>query len=460
MGQGLDFGRAERERSVEVLTRPSLSYWQDAMIRLRKNGRAVASLYIVLALIFFTVVGPFIWNVDPAYQDLAHISQSPSFGDQAVVVEEGREWEGLVREDFPEEPQEEVEELAAPSSIKIVGAPHIFSTRIEWEPVVGATGYAIFRNEAQPEDIFSLGVPLGDVEGGNRVGYEDRLKLEARSYYYSVVAKGFGGESEHFATLKVEVAQAIALEDAQKIRGDVKVGDQIRRAAHPLGTDYLGRDILARLMEGARVSLFIGLVTPFLYILIGTLYGGLSGYLGGRVDHWMMRAADFVVALPFLLFMIIFKVAFGIGPGESGILPMIVAFVALSWPAPARLVRGEILKLREEGFIQAAKLLGARPIYLLGRHMVPNMMGILIVTLTFAVPTAIFTEAFLSFIGMGVTPPTASWGTMCNEGIKTMLNTPHELLFPALIISFTVLAFNLLGDGLRDAMDARMRSRE
>jgi oligopeptide transport system permease protein len=197
-----------------------------------------------------------------------------------------------------------------------------------------------------------------------------------------------------------------------------------------------------------------------LFVAFGVAYGSLAGFLGGRVDQIMMRFADFVIALPFLLFMILFKIAFGIGPGQSGILPMIVALVMLSWPGTARLVRGQILQVREEGYVNAARLLGARTDYLVLRHMIPNTMGVILVTLTFAVPSAIFTEAFLSFIGMGVAPPTPSWGGMSNEGIKSMLIHPHELLFPAIMISVTVLAFNLLGDGLRDALDAKMRSRE
>jgi oligopeptide transport system permease protein len=186
----------------------------------------------------------------------------------------------------------------------------------------------------------------------------------------------------------------------------------------------------------------------------------VAGFVGGRIDQVMMRFADFVVALPFLLFMILFKIAFGIGPGESGIMPMLVAMVVLLWPSTSRLVRGQILQIREEGYISASRLLGARASYLILRHMIPNTMGVILVTVTFAIPSAIFTEAFLSFIGMGVAPPTPSWGSMCNDGIKTMLTTPHELIFPALLISITVLAFNLLGDGMRDALDARMRSTE
>ena len=238
------------------------------------------------------------------------------------------------------------------------------------------------------------------------------------------------------------------------------MGDAIELTLHPLGTDYLGRDMLARLMAGARVSLFIGIGAPLCFVLFGVLFGSVAGFVGGKVDSVMMRFADFVVALPFLLFMILFKIAFGIGPGESGVLPMLVALVLLMWPATARLVRGQILQIREQGYISASQLLGAKTHYLILRHMLPNTLGVVLVTLTFAIPSAIFTEAFLSFIGMGVAPPTPSWGSMSNEGIKTMLTTPHELIFPAVLISITVLAFNLLGDGLRDALDARMRNRE
>jgi len=201
-------------------------------------------------------------------------------------------------------------------------------------------------------------------------------------------------------------------------------------------------------------------VAPMIFVLLGVIYGGISGYFGGKVDLLMMRFAEFVIALPFLLFMILFRIAFGIGPGESGIFPMLIALVLLSWPDTARIVRGQVLQLREEPFVQAARMLGANSWYLIFRHLIPNTIGLVLVTLTFAIPMAIFTEAFLSFIGMGVAPPTPSWGSMSNEGIRSMLSTPHELLFPAFFIVITVLAFNLLGDGLRDALDSRMRSRE
>ena len=274
--------------------------------------------------------------------------------------------------------------------------------------------------------------------------FEDRLDLQPTDYYYTVVALDSQGvETDQFATLKLTVKRVITVLEAQQRgltkNGPVAEGEQIKLALHPFGTDYLGRDMLARLIYGGQVSLFIGIFAPLLYVLLGVIYGSIAGFMGGAVDQLMMRFADFAVALPFLLFMILLKVIFGIGPGESGVLPMLVAMVILLWPAPARLVRGQILQIREEGYVSASQLLGAKTNYLVFRHMIPNTMGVILVTITFQVPSAIFTEAFLSFIGMGVAPPTPSWGSMCNDGIKSMLTRPHELFFPALFISIMML---------------------
>ena len=457
--QAGDFERVTVTSDIQQLTRPSLSFWQDAWVRLKKNKRAMASLFIVVALILFTLIGPLLWRVDPAVQDLDQISQFITFNKKAVVTESQTVWEGITLDNFPAEPEEEPDELLASAKVEVVDSPTTQGVRLKWAPVVGAAGYVIYRNEKAP-DPDDLGIPVGETEAGNIVGYEDRLKLEARTYHYSIVATDGMDEADTHATLGVPVVQGIILEEAQRRGLGGKVGETVNLEAHPLGTDYLGRDMLARLMFGARISMFIGIVAPILFVIFGTIYGGFAGFLGGKIDRYLMAFSDFVVALPFLLFMILFKISFGIGPGESGVVPMLIALVLLSWPSTSRLVRGQVMQQRDEGYIQAAQLLGAKSRYLIMRHMIPNTMGVILVSLTFAVPTCIFTEAFLSFIGMGVAPPTPSWGSMCNEGIKTMLSHPHELIFPAVLISITVLAFNLLGDGLRDALDPRMRSRE
>lgn len=458
----LSFEPVQIERTADAITRPSLSYWQDAWRRLRTNRRALASLYLVGALLFATVFGPLLWTLDPAAQDLDQVSAPPGTDRQVTVVAEYEPWAGVTAEALPAQG----DLLASPATLEIAGAPTTRAVRLFWAPVPGAAGYRVYRNLFDPEPDGALGLPIGDILTPTTVSFEDQLDLQPTDYYYSVVTlDALGAESESYRTLPVAVTRVVTAEEALakgliEDAASVEPGDTLKLQLHPLGTDYLGRDMLARLMHGARVSLFIGIVAPFAFVLLGILYGSVAGFAGGKPDQALMRFADFVVALPFLLFMILFRILFNVQAGDSGIYPMMVAMVLLSWPAAARLVRGQILQIREEGYIGASRLLGAKTNYLVLRHMIPNTMGVILVTLTFAVPSAIFTEAFLSFIGMGVAPPTPSWGSMCNEGLKTMLTTPHELIAPAALISITVLAFNLLGDGLRDALDARMRATE
>ena len=456
--------------AAQVISRPSLSYWQDAWRRLKANRRALISLWLVVGLLLFTVFGPVVWRVNPDDQDLDQISKPPGPGPVATIAAPFEPWAGA-RDSFGTLPDTSVaaDRLLAPAAIAVVGEATTQAVRLSWRPdqtAPGASGWRVYRNLYDPAPDDALGLPVGDILNPVETGFEDRLDLEPRRYFYSVLPlDAWGAESSDYITVAVDVKRVITAEEAVA-KGlaedalELAPGDSVKLAFHPLGTDYLGRDMLARLMHGARVSLFIGIVASFVYVAFGILYGAAAGFVGGRVDQLLMRFADFVVALPFLLFMILFRILFGVESGDSGIAPMLVAMVLLSWPATARLVRGQILQIREEGYVGAARLLGARSAWLVMRHMIPNTMGVILVTLTFAVPSAIFTEAFLSFIGMGVAPPTPSWGSMCNEGLKTMLSTPHELIAPALFISITVLAFNLLGDGLRDALDARMRSTE
>jgi oligopeptide transport system permease protein len=452
-----DFAPAIREEKHEQIVRPSLSYWQDAWARLKKNRRALASLWIVIALLAFTLLGPLFWTQDPSLQDLDTISQGPAFGTTALVVANPGQWDGVtapVAATAPGTP------LGATAAIRVEGDATTQYVRLYWEQVPGAHHYLVYRNDHAPETNEDLGLPLGSTFATEELGFEDRLQLRPQPYWYTVIASSDFEEAPVFTTQRIDVTRAITQSQALERGLSSEPGSEVMLPAHPFGTDVLGRDLLARVMYGARVSLFIGIFAPLLFVFIGTVYGGIAGYFGGNLDIVMMRIADFVIALPFLLFMILFRISFGIGPGESGIFPMLLALVLLRWPDTARLVRGQILQIREEAFVQAARILGARSGYLIFRHMIPNTIGPILVTLTFAIPMAIFTEAFLSFIGMGVSPPTPSWGSMSNDGIRTMLSSPHELMFPALFISITVLAFNMLGDGLRDALDSRMRSRE
>ncbi|MEW6308973.1 MAG: ABC transporter permease [Bacillota bacterium] len=218
------------------------------------------------------------------------------------------------------------------------------------------------------------------------------------------------------------------------------------------GTDDLGRDLLTRTLYGARISLLIGLLASFIQSSIGIIYGGISGFAGGRTDNFMMRIVDILYGIPVILFVIILMMIFG-----AGLINIVIAIGALYWLGMARIVRGQILALKEQEFVLAARTIGAGPWRILFRHLLPNCMGPIIVTLTLSIPGAIFTEAFLSFIGLGVSAPMASWGTMAADSYGALRTYPWQLLFPAGAISLTMLAFNFLGDGLRDALDPRMR---
>jgi oligopeptide transport system permease protein len=455
-----DFSPASKAAQGAALTRPSLSFWQDAWRRLRGTPQAMISLAVIVLLVLFTLLGPVFYQVDPSQQQMSRISEGPSFAREVEVVEDPGTFEEILAAGVPEVPADAPSgvDLPAPKNLALLGTPSTLAVRLKWDPVAGATGYLIYKLDGAGAASGNLGVPVATVEGGNHVSYEDRFNLGAGRYSYSVLAKGAMEESKNFVSVDVTLPTTLALEEAQKIKSDVKPGDRIQMPGHPLGTDYLGRDLLARLMAGARVSLFIGFFAPFLWILLGVLIGGIAGFYGGQIDQVLMRITDFVLALPFLLFMILFKIVFSVGAGESGVGTMLFAMVVLSWTSAARLTRGQILQLRESEFVHAARLMGGRPSYLLIKHLLPNTMGVILVSLTFAIPSAIFTEAFLSFIGMGVVPPTPSWGSMCNDGIQTFLIHPYEFFFPAVLISLTVLAFNLLGDGLRDALDPKLRS--
>ncbi|MCC3377347.1 ABC transporter permease [Cohnella sp. REN36] len=223
-------------------------------------------------------------------------------------------------------------------------------------------------------------------------------------------------------------------------------------AAHYFGTDDFGRDLWTRIWWGARISLSIGIIAALLDLVIGVLYGGISAYFGGRIDSVMQRFIEVVYSVPYLLLAILLLMV--LGPGMKSI---IFAYAITGWVSMARLVRGQLLVLKEQEFVLAARALGAKPFRIILKHLIPNALGVIVVQITFVVPAAIFAEAFLSFIGLGIRPPLASLGNLLSDGASVMQFHPHRLLFPTVVFSLILLSFNLLGDGLRDALDPKMR---
>lgn len=222
-------------------------------------------------------------------------------------------------------------------------------------------------------------------------------------------------------------------------------------SSHWFGTDILGRDVFVRTLYGARISLTIGFAAAAINMVIGVLYGGIAGYLGGWADMIMMRIVDVLSGIPSLLYLILIMMFLG-----NSVQSILLAMCLTYWITTARMVRGQIFTLREQDYALAARVCGQSKWKILTQHLIPNSIGSIIVTVTFLIPSAIFQEAFLSFLGIGIQVPMASWGTMCNDAIEYLMQSPHLMLFPALAISITIFALNFIGDGLRDALDPRM----
>lgn len=227
---------------------------------------------------------------------------------------------------------------------------------------------------------------------------------------------------------------------------------QVPSRAHWFGTDALGRDIWCRIWVGARVSLLIGIVSALSQMVIGTIIGSISGLYGGKVDMIIMRFVDILIAIPFLIWVSLFMLVM-----EPGIQSIILAFSLTQWKGMARLVRGEVLRLKETEFVIATKTMGASTWRLIRKHFFPNVLPVVIVSVTFQVTNAIFGEAFLSYIGLGIQPPMTSWGKLVASGIAEMRSFPYMLFIPAAFISLTMLSLQLIGDGLRDATDPKLR---
>ena len=221
---------------------------------------------------------------------------------------------------------------------------------------------------------------------------------------------------------------------------------------HYLGTDALGRDLYVRTLHGGRISLLVGVVATAVSLLIGVAYGAVSGYLGGRVDNLMMRLVDILYALPFMFFVILLMVYFG-----RDLILIFVAIGAINWLDMARIVRGQTLGLKNREFVEAAVACGASTFSIIHRHIVPNLLGVVAVYVTLTIPQVILVESFLSFLGLGVQEPMTSWGALVHDGAREMEGAPWMLVFPAAFLAATLLSFNFIGDGLRDALDPKDR---
>jgi oligopeptide transport system permease protein len=433
-----------------AIVRPSITYWQDAWMRLKTNTPAMLSAVFICFIAVLAVFGPSLLSYDYETQEVWNKHSTPSFG-RPALVESTIQYEPLLSSQegvFSTISGEALLSPEKPQNLRLLQVPTTRSVVIAWDHVGGANTYSIYRST----NAETLGIPLGEVSS-KYLSFQDTAGLVAdQLYHYTVIASNAVGESEPPSAISAQPKLVLNLSDARNFKSDAKPGDIVTTKPHLLGTDYLGRDLLARLLTGTRISLSVGLLAPILFVFVGIVYGAIAGYLGGFIDNVMMRFADILVTIPNLLILIMLQVVMGSGP-----LTLVCALVIADWAGVSQQIRGEVLRIRDMEYIHAAELLGTSFSTMLFKHIFPNIMGTVLVLFSIAIPRVIFTEAFLSFIGLGISPPLPSLGSVTREGAEVMSTYPFALFIPAVLLSLTVLAFNLLGDGTRDALDPKQR---
>jgi oligopeptide transport system permease protein len=376
---------------LEVISRPSMTYWQDVWRRLKKNYTAIAGMIIIVLLVLAAIIGPMVSSVSYSDQNLNFANLPPKL---ALYELEGDDYLYVHKE-----------------------------YRV----------YLVKGNGLVEEKLIET---KDDVMNRSRMYNVDGKEIILD---YSFAIKNKDVKDGKKFELLVDGKEA-------------QVAKTVRNKNYFFGSDTHGRDLLVRVLIGARISLMIALVATVVNFFIGVLYGGVSGYMGGKVDNAMMRFVDIINTIPMMLYIILLMVVLPPGLGT-----IMLALGLTYWVRMARIVRGQVLSLKEQEFVLAARTLGASTWRIMLRHLIPNAMGPIIISLTMSIPSAIFTEAFLSFVGLGVPAPLASWGTLANDALNGLRSYPYQLLYPSLAICITMLAFNFLGDGLRDALDPRLR---
>ncbi len=530
-----DFEFITREEKLDnEQTRKSLTYWQDVWRRLKKNKLSMFGLIGVILVILFGVFGPFLTPYSYSDQTLDYSNLPPSFEIYKLdddffiyvtkeyrVLETSEKGHLLGRIDYihkdlinkiyyyAKEYELTLENNQAgnyPLSTALeAGSVYSDKWGVAFKDSVNEAGEdqveltyidpaSPFNNVLRNGETFDMTsddftltslVLVDDVNAATPVetkvsasagaqGVVDQL--QANNYVSEVI---YGGKviAVNFSyKLMDEGTKPAGYEDVNitvTYNGveNKYVYDKVSNSTYLWGTDMLGRDILTRVMYGARISLTVAFVATLVNFFIGILYGSISGYSGGNVDNYMMRIVDIINSIPLVLYVILLMVLlkevvidttifghyFVIFKGGAGLGTIIIALGSIYWVGMARLVRGQILGLKEQEFVLAAKTIGVSRFKIIFRHLVPNSMGPIIVSMTMMIPSAVFTEAFLSFIGLGISAPKASWGTLANDALSGLTTYPYQLFFPSAAIALTMLAFNFLGDGLRDALDPRLR---
>ncbi len=379
-------------------TRPGLTYWQDVWRRFRKNWLAMAGLVLVILIALLAVIGPMFSPYSYADQQL-ELSNLPP---RLAITKLSDGLYAYVHKEFKLIQVSEDGDVLGP--VKLIDDDLVLRTRT----------YELDGKEIKFD--YSLANKKGNKQKFSDYGYNYRIFVDGKEI------------------------------DPTPVK-------TTQNKTFVLGTDRLGRDMWTRTLYGARISLSVGVVAALVNMIIGVIYGGIAGYEGGMIDNVMMRIVDLINSIPLMLIVILLMVVIG----KSGFGTIIVTIGLVYWVSMARQVRGQVLSLKEQEYVLAARTLGASKSRIIMRHLIPNALGPIVVSMTMSIPNAIFTESFLSFVGLGVSAPQASWGTLANDALGAIRSFPYQLIIPSVAIAITMFAFNFVGDGLRDALDPRLR---
>ncbi|MCR5160872.1 MAG: ABC transporter permease [Lachnospiraceae bacterium] len=409
----------------------SVSYWQDAWRRFRKNYVSMGALIVFIVILLFSFLGPVF--VEYSYEEQYRSAQK--LGPMQYS-----------------ETEQMVQKIIAD------GADAVYATSLKagsLSAIKKGNWYFTWNKKTYAFTVEKT------IEKATLV-----LDTDAEVPVYLGKDKDWE-DGAYEETTPVETTDTPA-EDAQELVLSTKI------FPHFFGTDSQGRDLLARCMYGSRVSIIIGIVAALIVLVIGALYGSISGFAGGTVDFVMMRIVDLIYSVPDVLIVLLLQVVLkaplqawfdstktpignALGTLGVGIVSIFITFALLYWVGMARIIRGQVLQLKEQEYVTAATVLGASSSRIIRRHLLPNCVGQLIIQTCLQIPSAIFLESFLSYLGLGVSAPMASLGSLCSDAKETFLLFPYRLLFPAILLSLIVLTLNLVGDGLRDALDPRLK---
>ena len=409
--------------AAQSIKRPSMSYLQDAFRRLKKNKPSIVSFWILVILIIMSIVGPMI---SKGLYGHTYRTQNVAIQDQTFILSNQR-------------------------SLKL--ASNSVFTYKKYKPNIRKTKLE-FKNVELKKQSGRLSFNIGDKSEESYQGDQKEYKIEIKttsSDNWDTIIKKLNDEGEKLLKDDPDFRGVTFKKSGNNLIIETK-GEKKFNSQYWLGTDDLGRDLFTRLWDGSRVSFMIAIISVLVTVLFGVVYGGISGYIGGTADNIMMRIIEILMVIPDMLYIMLLSIVL-----TRGIATITLVLAFTSWMGTAILVRGEVLRLKHSEYVLAAQTLGADAKRVIFKHLIPNCMGPIIVNMTMMIPRMIFAEAFLSFIGLGVPAPYASLGVLVNDGAKIFYQYPHLLIIPSFVLCLIMLAFNMLGDGLRDALDPKLR---